>query len=50
LLGKGPNVSLQFNGETIDVGQYTAAADTAKLRLTGSSKGNDQWVREYPDR
>ena len=33
LLGKGPNVSLQFNGETVDVGRYTSSDDTAKLRL-----------------
>ena len=33
LLGKGPSVSLQFNGETVDVGRYTSSDDTAKLRL-----------------
>ena len=33
LLGKGPSVSLQFNGETVDVGLYTSSDDTAKLRL-----------------
>lgn len=33
LLGKGPGVSLQFNGETVDVGRYTSSDDTAKLRL-----------------
>ena len=33
LLGKGPSVSLQFNGETVDVGRYTSSDDTAKLRV-----------------
>ncbi|MDC1478337.1 DUF4115 domain-containing protein [Pseudomonadales bacterium] len=33
LLGKGPSVSLQFNGETLDVGRYTSSDDTAKLRV-----------------
>ena len=33
LLGKGPSVSLQFNGETVEVGRYTSSDDTAKLRL-----------------
>lgn len=33
LLGKGPGVSLQFNGETVDVARYTASDDTAKLSV-----------------
>jgi len=33
LLGKAPGVTLQFNGESVDVARYTTSDDTAKVRL-----------------